>query len=116
MKVWIGKDLCSECAGKLGASLNISRQRKGRCPRCHSEQTLFRVLDVTAHDERACPQCAHPPGAHAASCSRADVQSMHREHEEIIKILQETGGYDPQMSLPNQLRKILRHDRGRPAD
>jgi len=119
MKGWIGKDICSECAATLGASLNIGRQCKGRCQRCHSEQTLFRVIEVTGHDEDACLQCAHPPGTHAASCSRVDLRSLYREHEEIVKILQETGGYDPQKSLPEQLRKILRqvrkNDQGGPA-
>jgi hypothetical protein len=110
MKDWSGKDLCFECAKKLGADINIGRQFKGRCHRCHSEQTLFKVrrvpvAPVTGDD--LCPECAHPLGTHAAYCRRSERQLL-REREEIVSVLEESASYDPQRSLVDQLREALR--------
>lgn len=111
MKDWSGKSLCFECAKKLGANINIGRQFKGRCQRCHSEQTLFRVAAVPEAlppgEAGICPECAHSSGAHAASCSRSETDRLRREREEIIRALEDTHGYDPDRPLPVQIREIL---------
>lgn len=110
MKDWSGKDLCSECAGKVGASINIGRQCKGRCQRCHSEQTLFRVIAMPpapAEVTDVCPECAHPIGTHALSCQRAELKIVRQELQEIVAILEELGLYDPEKTLAEQLRPIL---------
>jgi hypothetical protein len=111
MKDWLDKSLCFECAKKLGANINIGRQFKGRCQRCHSEQTLFRVTAVPEApppgETGICPECAHPSGTHATSCSRSETGRLKREREEIIRALEETHGYDPDRPLSVQIRKIL---------
>jgi protein-arginine kinase activator protein McsA len=114
MKDWSGKDLCFECAKKLGADINIGRHFKGRCHRCHSEQTLFKVRRVPVASltgEELCPECAHPLGAHAAHCRRSERQLL-KELEEIVGVLEEFESYDPQKSLVDQLREVLRNRKG----
>lgn len=110
MKSWFGKDLCAECAGKLGATLEVGRPLKGRCHRCHSEQTLFKVIRVSAtppSNENVCPECAHPIGTHALSCRQSELKIMQDERREIVELLQEYAGYDPEHSLADQLRRIF---------
>lgn len=114
MKDWSGKNLCFECAKKLGANINIGRKLKGRCHRCHSDQTLFKATEVPASPLSGgdiCPECAHPLGTHAADCRRSELQILKREREEIIRMLEEFDGVDPEKSLPEQLARILRHAR-----
>jgi hypothetical protein len=111
MKDWSGKNLCFECAKKLGANINIGRQFKGRCHRCHSEQTLFKVTKVPLTPlpgEDVCPECAHPVGTHANSCRRSELELLRNELQEIVKALEEFESYDPEKSLADQLREILR--------
>jgi hypothetical protein len=111
MKDWSGKSLCFECAKKLGANINIGRQFKGRCQRCHSEQTLFMVAAIPvaapSGEPGVCSECAHPCGTHAAFCSRSEAGQLKMEREEIILALEETYGYDPEQPLADQIRKIL---------
>jgi hypothetical protein len=111
MKDWSGTNICFECAKKLGANINIGRQLKGRCHRCHSEQTLFKVTDVPttplATDE-VCPECAHPLGTHANSCRRSELEILRQELQEIVSVLKEAECYDPEKSLADQLRQALR--------
>lgn len=111
MKDWAGKNLCFECAGKLGANINIGRKLKGRCHRCHSEQTLFKVIEVPntpIAGEDVCPECAHPVGTHAASCRRSELGLLRTELQEIVEVLEEFGEYDPEQPLPGQVRQLLR--------
>jgi hypothetical protein len=110
MKNWTGKSLCFECAKKLGANINIGRQFKGRCHRCHSEQTLFNVTEVpvtTPLGEAVCAECAHPIGTHAADCRRSELEMLKKEREEIVGLLEALGGYDPEKPLAEQLRQAL---------
>lgn len=109
-KDWTGKDLCFECAKKLGANINIGRKLKGRCHRCHSEQTLFRVTAMSTaplSDEEVCPECAHPLGTHAATCSRSELGLLRHELRQIAAVLEEFGCHDPGKPLPDQLREAL---------
>lgn len=111
MKNWSGKTVCFECAKKLGANINIGRQFKGRCHRCHSEQTLFKVTEVPATllaGDDVCPECAHPLGNHAAACRRSELELLRQEIQDIVTILKEAGSYDPEKPLADQLRKVLR--------
>ncbi|MDW7645498.1 MAG: hypothetical protein SCI25_10665 [Desulfuromonadales bacterium] len=111
MKNWSGKNLCFECAKKLGTNINIGRKHKGRCHRCHSEQTVFKVTAmpiIVASGEGVCPECAHPEGAHAAFCPRSELEILKREREEIVKVLECVAHYDPEKSLSDQLEQILR--------
>ncbi len=110
MKDWSGKNLCFECAKKVGAGINIGYHQKGRCHRCHSEQTVFQVTRAAVdqvEDVGICPECAHPSGTHAISCSRSELEQWTRERNEIVRILEETVGYDPGESLGSQLRRAL---------
>jgi hypothetical protein len=110
MKDWSGKNLCFECAKKLGANINIGHKLMGRCHRCHSEQTLFRVTGMPTQPiagEDICPECAHPVGTHAAACPRSDLEILKREQEELVRVLEEFAGYDPEASLASQFRQIL---------
>jgi hypothetical protein len=110
MKDWSGKNLCFECAKKVGANINIGRKVKGRCHRCHSEQTLFKATEVPftpVLDEGICPECAHPAGAHAAICSRSELELLKTERQEIIRILEELGCYEPEIPLSIQIRQRL---------
>jgi hypothetical protein len=111
MKNWAGKAICFECAKKLGANINIGRQFKGRCNRCHSEQTLFTATDVPmtpVADSDVCPECAHPVGTHAASCRRSELEILKKERADIVALLETFGGFDPEQSLTEQLRRALR--------
>jgi hypothetical protein len=111
MKNWSGKSICFECAKKLGANINIGRQFKGRCNRCHSEQTLFNVTEVPVTPpmgEDVCAECAHPVGTHAASCRRSELELLKRERAEIVSLLAPFGKFDPEKSLAEQLREALR--------
>jgi hypothetical protein len=110
MKDWSGKHLCFECAKKLGANINIGRKLKGRCHRCHSEQTLFRVTEVpitSIPGEEVCPECAHPVGTHAASCRRSELEILRNELREIVGVLEEFGSREPEKPLADQLRELL---------
>lgn len=113
MKDWSGKSLCFECARKLGANINIGRKLKGRCHRCHSDQTLFRVTEVpltAVADEEVCPECAHPVGTHAASCQRSELELLRKERREVVAILEEFGSYDAEKCLTAQLRQVLQRE------
>lgn len=110
LKDWTGKSLCFACAQKLGASINIGLQFKGRCHRCHSEQTLFRAIDApaaTSGAEEVCSECHHPVGIHAAGCSRSELERLREDRREIVRLLEECGGYDPGHPLADQLRALL---------
>lgn len=110
-KDWTKKDLCFECARKLGANINIGRKLKGRCHRCHSEQTLFRVTAMLTSPllgEEVCPECAHPLGTHAATCSLSELELLRQELRQIAVVLEEFGCHDPGKPLPDQLREALR--------
>ena len=117
MKDWSGKELCFECAGKLGANINIGRKIKGRCHRCHSEQTLFKVTDmpvVPVAGEDVCEECGHPIGTHAASCRRSELKVLLNERQELIGLLEEEGVYRSDEPLAEQFRQLLqkvRNDR-----
>jgi hypothetical protein len=111
MKDWSGKTLCFECAKKVGANINIGHKLKGRCHRCHSEQTLFMAREVpitSLTDEGICPECAHPFGTHAAACQRSELELLKAERQEIVGALQELGAWDPEKSLADQIRHTLR--------
>lgn len=113
MKDWSGKLLCFECARKLGAHINIGRKLKGRCHRCHSDQTLFRVTEVpfmAVAGEEVCPECAHPVGTHAASCQRSELELLRKELREVVGILEEFSSYDPGKGLAAQLREVLQRE------
>lgn len=117
MKDWSGKNLCFECARKLGANINIGRKLKGRCHRCHSDQTLFRVTEVpltTVADDEECPECGHPVGTHAATCQRSELELLRKELREVVDILEEFGSYDPTKSLAAQLREVLLRETSQP--
>jgi hypothetical protein len=117
MKDWSGRHLCFECAKKLGANINIGLKLKGRCHRCHSEQTLFRVTEIPAKpsaEEDVCPECAHPIGTHAASCRRSELAILRAEREEMVRLLEQVEEYDPEQSLVEQLGRILRRGQGPP--
>ena len=58
--------------------------------------------------EKACPECAHPEGAHAVSCPRSELEILKRELEEIVRVLERFGRYDPEKPLADQLREMLR--------
>lgn len=111
MKNWSGKNLCFECAGKLGANINIGRKLKGRCHRCHSEQTLFKVLEVPntpITGEDVCPECAHPVGTHEATCRRSELELLRTELQEIVKVLEEFAPYNKDQPIAEQFRQLLR--------
>jgi len=113
MKDWSGKLLCFECARKLGAHINIGRKLKGRCNRCHSDQTLFRVTEVplaATADAEECPECGHPIGTHAASCQRSELELLRKELREVVGVLEEFGSYDPEKNLAAQLREVLQRE------
>ncbi len=116
MKDWSDKSLCFECARKVGANINIGLSTKGRCQRCHSEQTLFRVAQalvvVPCGEADVCPECAHPGGAHASSCGRSEIALLQRERDAVIRVLEETVGFDPQQPLAQQIRRALIKDPG----
>lgn len=110
MKDWSGRHLCFECAKKLGANINIGLKLKGRCHRCHSEQTLFRVTEMPAKpsaEEDVCPECAHPTGTHAASCRRSELAILRAEREAIVRLLERFEEYAPEQSLVEQLGQVL---------
>lgn len=121
MKDWSGKDLCFECAKKLGANINIGRKIRGRCHRCHSEQILFRVTEVpvaAVPGEEICPECAHPVGTHASTCQRSELDLLRQERREIVAMLEEFGRYEARKSLADQLRQALQQiedERNRPS-
>lgn len=113
MKNWTGTNLCFTCAQTLGASINIGRQFRGRCPRCHSEQTLFPALNASTSppaSEDVCPECAHPAGTHAAACRKSELERLRRERHDVVRLLEEHGGYDPEQPLAEQLERLLRGD------
>lgn len=119
MKDWSGKSLCFECAKTLNANINIGRKLKGRCHRCHSEQTLFKVTkvpDIPVSGENVCPECAHPVGTHAASCRRSELEVLKNEREEILRILEKFERYDPEKSLADQLEQILQQAQRKVAE
>ncbi|BCA79076.1 hypothetical protein [Desulfuromonas sp. AOP6] len=110
MKDWSGKELCFECAGKLGANINIGRKIKGRCHRCHSEQTLFKVTDMPVlpvAGEDVCEECGHPIGTHAASCRSSELKVLLNERQDLIRLLEDEGVYQPDEPLVEQLRRLL---------
>lgn len=116
MKDWSGRNLCFECARKVGANINIGRQFKGRCHRCHSEQTLFLATEVPvipAHGQDVCPECAHPIGTHAASCRRSELELLRKEREEIVRLLEEFGFDASGDALTDRLRRALEQGRER---
>jgi len=116
MKNWSGRHLCFECAKKLGANINIGLKLKGRCHRCHSEQTLFRVAEMAtlpAAEEGVCAECAHPVGTHAATCRRSELAILKAEREALIRLLEPFGSYDPEQSLPEQFGRLLLRLTGR---
>ena len=109
-KDWSSKDLCFECAKRVGARINIGQKLKGRCHRCHSEQTLFKVTEmpaITLPGDDICPECAHPTGTHAATCRRSEAELLRRERREIVELLNEFAAYDPGEPLAGQLRRLL---------
>lgn len=119
MKDWTGKTLCFECARKLAANINIGRKLKGRCHRCHSEQTLFRVTAMPTAallDEKVCPECAHPQGTHAATCSLSELELLRQELRQVAAVLEEIGCHEPGKPLVDQLREALQRVKAELSD
>jgi hypothetical protein len=110
MKDWSGKTLCFECIKSLSANINIGLKNNGRCQRCHRVQTVFTVTSVphiVSEYVNTCPECAHSDDVHANACQHSEIETLNKERDEIVRMLQLFGLYEADTPLTEQLEKIL---------